>query len=65
MSNVQLSQVRLFCLAWHSIALAQYCYAAYFDNYFMEIPKNVEKLEILSTYGGRYKFLTYWNLVSR
>lgn len=66
MSGFQFYESRVFCIIWHIIALGQYGYAIYYDNYYVTIPENMHILKKLAQtdLGGRTKFLTYWCLVS-
>lgn len=56
-SNLKFYNMQLLNFIIHSIAAACYGYSIYYDNSYVNIPGR-EK------YGGRLKFLTYWNLVS-
>ncbi|XP_052869549.1 androgen-induced gene 1 protein-like isoform X2 [Anopheles cruzii] len=65
MSSVQLYKLPAFVITWHLIAFGQYCYAIYFDRFFIHIPDDlaVPKMMRPTEYGGRSKFLTYWCLI--
>ncbi|XP_049548605.1 androgen-induced gene 1 protein-like isoform X3 [Anopheles darlingi] len=65
MSSVQLYKLPAFVITWHLIAFAQYCYAIYFDRFFIHIPDDlaIPKMMTTTEYGGRSKFLTYWCLI--
>lgn len=66
MTNVQLYQSKAFVSTYHIIALWQYLYAIWYDYNYVVVPQNIRNQHPMmkSGIGGRYRFLTYWCLVS-
>ncbi|XP_054268699.1 androgen-induced gene 1 protein-like isoform X2 [Macrosteles quadrilineatus] len=46
---------------FHFIAAIQFSYSVYYDYTFVVVPKEV--FPIMSAFGGKFKFLTFWDAV--
>ena len=46
----------------HMLGALQFSYSVYYDWNYVEIPKTVSNIG--SAYGGKFKFLTFWDAVS-
>lgn len=49
-------------MGFHIIAFAKFSFAVYYDYMYTIIPDGVNKTH--SGYGGKFKFLTFWDAVS-
>lgn len=47
---------------FHVISCVQFSFAVYYDYVHVVVPRR--STEIHSDYGGKFKFLTFWNAVS-
>lgn len=47
---------------FHLFAAVQLSYAVYYDYMFVSVPKDV--FPSMSAFGGKFKYLTFWNGVS-
>lgn len=48
---------------FHVLAAVQFSYSVYYDFMFVVVPKEV--FPIMSAFGGKFKFLTFWDAVSK
>lgn len=65
--GAELYQSKIFSGVLHILSITQFVYALYFDFNFVKIPDDTasQTLKAMMTgYGGRFRFLTYWCLVS-
>ncbi|XP_046672910.1 androgen-induced gene 1 protein-like isoform X2 [Homalodisca vitripennis] len=46
---------------FHIVAAIQFAYSVYYDFTFVVVPKDVSP--IMSAFGGKFKFLTFWNAI--
>lgn len=46
---------------FHVFAAVQFSYSVYYDYMFVLVPKDV--FPIMSAFGGKFKFLTFWDAV--
>lgn len=47
---------------FHAVGALQFSYSVYYDYTYVIVPKEVAP--IMSAYGGKFKFLTFWDAVS-
>lgn len=47
---------------FHVISCAQFSFAVYYDYMYVVVPRRAT--EMFSGYGGKFKFLTFWDAVS-
>lgn len=65
MTNVKLYKSKKFVTTWHIIAVSQYLYSMHYDLQNIELPESLYPTHIREKDpAGRFKFLTYWCLVS-
>lgn len=50
-------------IVFHIIAAIQFSYSVYYDWMFVVVPKDI--FPIMSAFGGKFKFLTFWDAVSK
>ena len=50
-------------LAIHATTFVTFAFAVYYDFYYTQVPENVTKMH--NAYGGKFKFLTFWDAVCR
>lgn len=49
-------------IGFHVISCVQFAFSVYYDYTYIIIPPNV--LKVHNGYGGKFKFLTFWDAVS-
>ena len=49
-------------IGFHAIACLQFAIAVYYDYTYVVIPKEVARMH--GAFGGKFKFLTFWDAVS-
>lgn len=47
---------------FHVISCMQFAFAVYYDYMYIAIPPNLIRMHI--NFGGKFKFLTFWDAVS-
>lgn len=49
-------------IGFHAVTCLQYAFAVYYDHTYTIVPHNVTSMH--NAYGGKFKFLTFWDAVS-
>lgn len=49
-------------IGFHAVTFLQFAFAVYYDYTYTIVPHNVAKVH--SAFGGKFKFLTFWDAVS-
>lgn len=49
-------------IGFHAVTFLQYAFAVFYDYTYTIVPDNVTSVH--NAYGGKFKFLTFWDAVS-
>lgn len=47
---------------FHVVGAVQFSYSVFYDYFYVVVPKEV--FPLMQAFGGKFKFLTFWNAVS-